>query len=642
MHRLSAAAAALLLFACLSSTVYGMDRATLRWIRSKPPIDSIVISGNSFFKTSDVKKRMYSRERTFWRALKGDRRIRIQRESYGRDTLGIKYLYLANGFLGVQVQEKFEVLKDDSSALVRVIIDEGRQFFYSRNEVTGSFEGRLASDFIKIAARGKEGKPINLFDLHEAVFDMKSVLANEGYPYAKVSFEMDTNNTHPQAMITFNIISDSLVKFGEVRIEGMHQYPEKVARRELTIKPGNLYRRNDIIDSHRRLVESGYFSTLQLNRADTLTNRLKPDFVLRVRERKPIFVTVKTGVGQSEVRDLTWDFSTGFGKRNFLGSRRYDLLAQLSFGFGHDTRLLNHNYRLRYTEPWFMGIRMPLSLTGKYEPGVKDPVQDYRIETWSATVSTARNFGREIKTGLGLEYEKVNIYGVREDQVELKEELKQEISVRRKLYATFRRDSRDDVFIPRRGSVSDVSIEYFGGFLGGDDHFYKWQASWSSYQVVWPSWISATRFRLGWAKEFGESEAVPVDDRFYLGGANTVRGFKENSLGPAWEDGDPKGANFTFVFNQEFRWRTLQIFSVIPLLNDLLRSFPLWQSVFVDVGNGFTHVSEFKLNSLAYSYGAGVQIVSPAGPIRIDYARRIKTDKIDFADLWHFTILYAF
>ncbi len=630
------------MFICFSASVHGIDRTELRWIRSKPPIDSIVISGNSFFKASEIKKRMYSRKSSFWKTIKGDRRTRIQRETYGRDTLEIKYLYLSKGFLGVQVQENFEVLGDDSSALVRIVIHEGRQFHYGEKKITGSFENRLASDFVKIAAGEKEGKPINLFDLHDATFDMKTVLANEGYPYATVSFALDTNDAQPQADVTFHIVSDSLVRFGDVSIEGAHRYPEEVARRELKIKPGELYRRNDIIDSQRRLVEAGYFSTFQLRSADTLADRLRPDFVLRVRERKPTFVTFKTGVGQSEVRDLTWDFTTGFGKRNFLGSRRYNLQTQLSFGVGRDTRLLNHNYRLRFTEPWFLGIRMPLSLTGTYEPGVKDPVQDYRIETWSIAVSTTKNFGREIKTDLGLEYEKVNIYGIPEDQVELKEELKKGISVRRKLYTKFRRDSRDDIFIARKGSVTDLSVEYFGGFWGGDNHFYKWQASWSSYQVVWPGWISATRFRVGWAEEFGASDEVPVDDRFYLGGANTVRGFKENSLGPVREDGSPRGANYTFVFNQEFRWRTLQVFRVIPILNDLLRTFPLWQSVFVDVGNGFTHTSEFKLGSLAYSYGTGVQIVSPAGPIRIDYARRIKTDKIDFDDRWHFTILYAF
>ncbi|HWR83639.1 MAG TPA: BamA/TamA family outer membrane protein [Candidatus Deferrimicrobium sp.] len=640
MRRLVWAATSALLLAAWSTAASGADRTTLRWVRSKPPIDSIAITGNRSFETSVIKKRMYSRERSFWRAIKGDRRTRVQRETYGRDTLEIKYLYLSNGYLGIHVNEQFEVLGSDSAALVRVAIDEGRQFRCGPSNVTGAFDRRFASNLQKIAARSRLGDPVNLFDLHDAVFGMKTVLANEGYPYARVTFALDTSDLGIETPVTYAIDTDSLVTFGDIRIEGMERYPEKVARRELKIKTGHLYKRSDILDSQRRLVESGYFSTHHIGLADTAGDRLRPDFVLTVRERKPVFVTVKTGVGQSEVRDLTWDLSTGLGKRNFLGSRQYELLAQLSFGVGHDTRLLGHNYRIRFTEPWFVGVRMPLTLVGRYDPGVKDPVQNYRIEKWSVSASTTKSFGGEIKSSLGLEYQSVNIFGIPEQEVELKKE-QERISVRRKVYFTFRRDSRDDLFIPHRGSVSDVSLQYYGGLLGGDDHFVKFEANWSSHQIVWPGWIWASRLRFGRAKEFGSSDAVPVNDRFYVGGANTVRGFIENSLGPVRTDGT-KGADLTLVFNQEFRWRTLQVFRIIPILNDLLERFPLWQSIFFDMGNGFTHAGEISFGNLAYSYGTGVQLVSPAGPIRLDYARRIETDKIDFADRWHFTILYAF
>ncbi len=60
------------------------------------------------------------------------------------------------------------------------------------------------------------------------------------------------------------------------------------------------------------------------------------------------------------------------------------------------------------------------------------------------------------------------------------------------------------------------------------------------------------------------------------------------------------------------------------------------------MGNGFHSANQYNLRDLAYSYGTGIQIVSPAGPIRIDYARRIKTETISAGSQWHFTILYAF
>ncbi|MBD3257341.1 BamA/TamA family outer membrane protein [candidate division GN15 bacterium] len=70
--------------------------------------------------------------------------------------------------------------------------------------------------------------------------------------------------------------------------------------------------------------------------------------------------------------------------------------------------------------------------------------------------------------------------------------------------------------------------------------------------------------------------------------------------------------------------------------------FPLWQSVFVDVGNGFARIEEVRWDYVAVAYGTGVQVVSPAGPIRIDYARAWDPRIEESRQRWHFTILYAF
>ncbi|MEW6049962.1 MAG: BamA/TamA family outer membrane protein [Candidatus Zixiibacteriota bacterium] len=613
-----------------------IEKETLRWVRSKnPPIGKIVIEGNTYFQSGEIKKRMYAKERGLWRAIKGDRRARVQRETASRDSLEIKYMYLREGFLNVVMDEDYEPMGKDSSALVRIRISEGRQFRFGARTVIGEFESRFKGDIEGTALRLKEGIPIDLFRLRDAVFTMKSILANNGYPHAVVDYAVDSTAPGPLYPVTFKVDARWPVRFGEVKIDGLSRFPDYVARRELKVKPGAVYRRQDIIDSQQRLYESGYFSTLQLGVDPEDRDSLQPGFILRVRERKSRYVTLKTGAAQSTVRDLQWDTSVGFGKRNFIGSRVVDATSQYSFSLGSETRLLDHRYRLRFTEPWFLGVRMPLVLTGEVRPEVQSAKQDYRISSWSVSASTGRKFGREYSTQLGVQYESVNITGIPADQV-LVAIQEAGVSGRRKLYWNFQRDSRENIFIPERGSLFLFSAQYVGGFLGGDANFTTYEAAYSSYQVVWPGWISATRLKGGWAEAFGKSTLVPREDRLYLGGANTVRGFRENTLGPT------DGANVTAVFNQEFRWKSIQVLNVVPLLGDLFKAMPLWQSVFVDIGNGFSTWDEFKLKDLAYSYGTGVQLVSPAGPIRVDYARVIPTERFQFTSRWHFTILYAF
>ncbi len=622
-----------------------IDRETLRWMRDRPIIDSIDIYIDNIFepepekRAKAVRSQMYSKEWNPIRWLKGERRSQLQRETLDRDTLEIKYFYLTKGFLGVRVNEFFAVNERDSSAIIIVHVAEGHRFYYGERTITGSFPAGFINLLKRTYRKLKEGEPIDLLAVQQVTFDMKTVLANNGYPYAKVAFEYDTLSAPPITPLSFSVQSGPKVHFGEVEISGSENYPESVARRELTFKAGDLYRRQDILDSQRRLFESGYFSYLQLSQAQDNGDSLNPDFQLRVRERKPKFVNVKTGAGQSELKDLIWDFSLGVGKRNFFGSRRVSLTSDYSFSLGQESRLITHRYRLRYTEPWLLGIRMPLTLTGEYEPPIRSTLQDYTITSWAVSASTVKWWGVKIKLTSGIEYNEVKITDVPEETVE---ELKEAegISVRRKIFTTYRRDSRDNIFIARRGSVTDLSVEFFGGFLGGDDDFYKIEASWSRYRVVWPGWTWATRLKGGFATEFGDSPDVPTEERLYLGGANTIRGFTENTLGPLREDGSAEGARITLIMNQEFRWKTLQVLRLIPL--KVLETLPLYQSVFLDVGNGFRDSQEITWGNLALSYGTGFQIVSPAGPIRIDYARRIKTEKYGFDSRWHFTILYAF
>ena len=617
------------------------DRYFKRWLYKKPPISRITIQGNEYYSDKDISGRLYSRKRSLWSTLKADRRTRYQAESPGRDTLEIKYLYITNGFLGVRVTEDVEVVEPDSSAHVRILIDEGRQLSYGATSVAGDFDDRFHYGFWKIAASLEAGRVINYFHLRNAAFEMKTILANNGYPYAAVDYVLDSADGRIECPIEFRVHSDSLVHFGRVSVTGIERYKEKTVVRESRIEESGVYKRDDIVDTRRRLVESGYFSTMNIDLDTTGNRRYDPDVVISVRERKPIYTTFTTGVGRSEIADVEWDVSGAFGKRNFLGSRRYDLSASLKFALGRSRPLIEHLYRIRYTEPWLFKFRMPLVLTGQWEPGVQDPELDYRVEKLSVSVSTTKRWGLEYRGELGLEYGAVRIYGVPDDEID---DIKNDegLSVRRKLYMSFRRDSRDHIFIPRRGSLTDASAEYYGGFLGGDDHFYKLGLSWSSYQVVWPGWISATRIKSNWAAPFGKSDAVHIDDRFYLGGANTIRGFTVNTLGPTAEDGTLRKSDFIAIFNQEFRWQTIQIFQFIPFLKEFLGPWPLWQSVFFDMGNGFRNINDVSWSKLAYSYGTGIQIVSPAGPIRVDYARRIKTKYIDFDYHWHFTILYAF
>ncbi len=627
----------LLLSISSASSQNGRDGNLERWLSKKPKIEKIEINGNDTanFKYKDIADVMFSKTSNFWRAMRGERARRVQRETVDRDTSGIKYLYLSNGFLGVSVEESFDIILPDSNAIVKIDIDEGRQFRFRYTWTQGNYDSTFQSGIKEIVRRIETGKPANPFILRQAAFDIKTVLANEGYPYASIQYRLDTLSDYDYADVSFYIEQDSLVHFGDVNVEGLKNFSEKSVRREITIDSGQVYRRKDIISTQKRVLETGNFVTLQLNPRDqnlASFDRLNPDFTLRVREKKPHYVNFKTGAAQDSLKDLTWTFGGSWGKRNVSSSaRKLEFKADASFIIFTEWRLKEHNYSVSLTEPWFVGIRMPLTLTGEISPGVKTPIeeQDYRILSWSVSLSTYRNIQDIMKYLTGIKYESVEIYGLSpEDAINLRQE--EGIRIRRKLFFDLTRDSRDNIFVPSTGSYTVINSEYVGGFLKGDDSFYSLDVSWARYQRVWPGWISATRLKYGYVREFGDSKTVPVDDRLYIGGANTIRGFTHNGLGPQSVDSlgnrTPQGANIILIANQEFRF---------PILGNF------WGSIFGDIGNGFLAKEEIKWNVMAMSIGGGIQFLSPAGPIRLDYARPIRR-KVDDNYKFHLSILYAF
>ena len=629
--------------------VQATDKATVKWARTAPRIDSIIITGNQHFSERQIRKHLYSRPRTTWLAIKGDRRSHVQRETLQRDTLEVKYLYLSNGFLNVRLSHFYRPILPDSTAAVCVQIDEGSQYLFGQSRLEGQYDRQYQVRLSELVSQLKRGAPANLFLLKDTESAIKAFLANRGYPYARIGYDIDTTGRPDSCDVVFTVDSDSLVHFGNVLVEvanpkadGRARYPEYTSLRELRIVPREVYRRDDLLESQRRLFESGYFTTFQLSQSEGSFDRLNPDFRLRLTERRSTYLTFRIGAAQSGVRDLEWDLSLGAGQRNVWGSRTIEGTAALSFSAGKDTRLLDNRFTLRFVEPWFLRTRTKFTLAGEYQPRITDPrTLRFDKESWSVSTFFSRWFGRKIRASLGLEYQHVKLSDIPSWEIPIIKE-QEGLSARRKIYLTARRDSRDDVFIPQRGSVAEFGGDIYGGFLAGDVDFFKLQASWSRYRRVWPGWVAATRLKIGWAEEYGHTSAVPLDEALFIGGANSIRGVKENSLGPLDADGNPVGARYTMVINQEFRWKTVQFLTVLPLLGDLMSRFPLWQSVFVDVGNGFLNTDEIALKNLAVAYGFGFQITSPAGPIRIDYGELLEHHDFDYSHRWHFTILYAF
>jgi outer membrane protein insertion porin family len=598
--------------------------------QNKPIIDKIVVDGNTYFSDGKIKDQMDLKENRWYTLFK---KRRFSSKKAELDKASIDSLYHVNGFLEAESEISSEQ-KKKNSCVVKVTVKEGYQVRLGNVILKGGLP-QLEEKTRKEMRPLKNGEPFNWTILYDVRFNIGTIYANRGHPYADVQILLsEGENMHVQD-VTLQVAAKERVVFGKVSCEGLKLTKENVARRELTIKEGEVYSRAKIVDSRQRVYSTGLFSYITLKARDVEEKPDKPDFILRVVEKKPYYVGGRVELAHqpqsaNQHEYLTLDFTGEWGNRNIAGtSRKIGLAAYYSYKIERKVERLSNRFALRYVHPWFLGTRTILDLDVFYEPGVKSAVQEYRIESYGGNLNFSREFTRYTKAWLTGSYEQVNIYSIPPGELETYKE-EQGINIRRKIIFSGEKDTRGNIFIPLDGSFTQVYAELVGGFLGGDNHFFKTGFSWARYNNLSRRKklnVLATRIKLGYADGLSRSDLIPSFDRFYMGGASTMRGFKENSMGPTDAGGDPRGGKVMLVGNIEYRRALFWKFG---------------STIFVDAGNLWEELKHINGRDFKLSSGIGIQFFTPVGPLRLDYGRQLPIKESPETGRFHLSILYAF
>ncbi len=611
--------------------------------RPRPVVSKTLFFGNRAFPSDKLKSRIASQGDSFWgkTGLSFGRHRRAAKDWKYKDIGLLTAFYRSRGFLDVSVTESFYQDTVKNELWVRIDIAEGKQSFFGPVAFTGE-AGELAGKLAEAASELKPDSAFNVYLLDRAVFRMKEILSNSGYPYGKIYLDSIRGAGEQKLPLSFRIEKDGLVRFGQVEIADLAATHPGVLRRELAFKPGDVYSREKIIRSQQQVYATGLFNFVSLAvapKSDTLGRKdtldLNPNFLLRAVERKPAALNLHVGAGQfkrrEEQQDLSVDLALGWENRNLGGrARRFSMQAKTSFLVITDYQLLSNKLTADYTEPWILSTRNYANLSASFEPAVRDPVLGVRIQTATFGLAFLRPISLTSRLTLGASLEEINIFDVSPTK---EEQFKAEkgINVRRKFSAGFEKDTRGSILIPSGGSYTRLEGEFLGGPLGGDAHFLKVNFYWNRYQALAGNNILATRFRWGQAFLIGDRGNLPSTDRFFLGGANTLRGYAENSLGPVFIDSTNKEV--------PIGGKTL-ILASLEIRRPLFWRF--WGNLFSDFGNIFQANRDIVPDNILVTVGAGLQFITLIGPLRVEYGKRVIHGSLPPGERVHFSILFAY
>jgi len=565
-------------------------------------ITKIDFDGNHAFKAKKLKKTMETSEKWFLSWLTGAGTYR--EEQLKNDVLLISDLYLNNGYVNVKVGEpKVELLPDKSGLHVTIGITEGEKYNIGKLDFSGDVTDRAE---LEKAVTEKPGEVFSRAKLRTDVFALTDVYADKGYAFANASPLTKLNPDTHTIDITFDMEKGEKVHIDRINITGNSKTRDKVIRREMKLAEGDLYSSSAIKRSKQSLMNLNFFEEANIATARGTSND-KLDLNVDVKEKAT--GTFSIGAGYSSLDGLIGQGSVS--QSNFLG---LGLKATLAGSIGSKSQ----TYNLGLTDPYFMDTKWTLG--GDIYRVERDYI-DYTRRATGADIKAGYPLSDTVSTFWIYKFEKRDIYNesaplqssIATHAIEPLETSGTTSSVT----ASLTRNSTDYHPDPTRGMVNSASVEVAG--LGGTSRFVRYITDHTLFFPVGFGTVGSIKGSLGHIQGIGKD--VPIDERFYLGGISTLRGFESRTVCPVRigsvpgndEHGENQastnrvylGADTEMVVNLEYQF---------PLLKDA----NLKGVLFVDAGNADNSFNATFSRILA-SYGFGFRWFSPIGPLRLEY-----------------------
>ncbi|RMH62366.1 MAG: hypothetical protein D6677_09985 [Calditrichaeota bacterium] len=564
------------------------------------------------------------------------------------DKILLSNYFRKQGYINVEVRDSIRFSRNREKVYVTYAIQTGARYYL--NSVT--FLGNKDVDSLRIAAHVMNAITLGLpFD--ESVVGvikqrLEDLYYNSGKPFVEIAYDYYfTRDTLID--VRFDIQENQTVYIGAVRYLGLDKVKSFIVRRELEIKKGDLYNRKKLDRSQQNIYGTGLFQFVRFELEPDTSDRSRVNLLIRLKEKPARWVGFYIGLAyeQQEFFGGKAEFTLEGGHRNLWGNGRaisLHLTPALMYD-PNENKLINaeNEITLKFVEPWIGYTRTPGVLQVSYHQFRRPNSGDFDLIRSSFEVH--HKFDRyEFNASLSakslkqIDNEAIDLSGIQDFDAG------QSQIYGISLYG--KRDTRKNLFNPRNGALNDLSIS-FSQSMGKVDaqteinRFITIISSWQRYQPWKPyffgkrhKWVLASRIKAGIIYELEGNKSIPISERFYAGGATTVRGYEEQLLGPAAAVNDKgqivtaAGGKAIFLANIEGR---------IPLF------WLLVGEVFVDAGNVWSELSRFRPDEIRLSTGIGLALITPLGPIRVDYGYKLTPQKTDpTPDAFHIGIYFAF
>lgn len=525
----------------------------------------------------------------------------LREETLETDLEKLKYLYESKGFLDAKITYQIQYDPTGRWITLRIEIEEGKKYVVGNISITGNKvfpEGEIRSRLTMVSTQ-----PFSQTGLRQDISGIQQFYYQKGYMLAQIDGASTLDPQTGKINIAYTVKESELIYIDKIRIKGNVKTKDVVLRRELRVYPGEKFDGDKLKRSKERLYNLGYFEEVIFN-TEQGTAPNKQDLVVTVKETKT--GEFSFGGGFSSVEQLV-----GFVS---VTQKNFDLFNFPTFtGDGQQLRLLGEfgtirkNYELSWTEPWILDMPLLFGFDLYNRTRLRRIGLGYGFD--EERKGGDIRFGKEITEYLtgSLMYilEDVDISDVSPDASAdlVAEEGRNRIS---KAIFGLMQDRRDNIYNPAKGYLISGSAEYASSLLSGDKEFTKYTSNAELYFTHFEKLVLGLQCKAGIADAFGNSTKVPIYERFYAGGSNTIRGYRERRIGPKdVNSNDPIGGEAMLVGNVEYTF---------PMYEKILKG-----AVFYDIGNVWSKWDDIGKGAFKSGAGVGIRVKTPIGPLRLDF-----------------------
>lgn len=603
----------------------GKNRARVIFAITEGPkliVKKIVFNGNDSVLSKDLRAVMKTKPLdilTFF-----NKSGRLTPSQVEEDRAAIRTLYQNRGFADVDVaQIETQPLEKGGVELV-VNITEGTQ--YRVNNIAVDGVNIVPAGEVSSLLRMNAGQLFTPKGMSEDIKAMRDFYGSRGY--VDMTIAPEVLPAGPGAVnLTYRLEEGVQSYINLVNIQGNTRTQDRVIRRELAVKPGEVYDTTLVDVSKKRLENLNYFSRVETQPTDTVVPGRK-DLNVIVEEKRTGsfnfgagFSTIDSLIGFAEIQQSNFDVTNW---PNFTGGgQRFRIRAQYG--------LLRQDFVASLTEPWFLGYKLSAGVEAYYRNA--DFLSNvYAQENAGFALQTRQQVWRALSARAEYRFERVVIYDLGDDLYNdyygangvfggtssngkygpvIKDA--EGTYYKSAITSSLVWDTRDSLFLTRKGELLELTGFIAGGFLGGTVQDYGISLEGSKYFPLPWDMIFMTKAQVavvdGWGggesnEDDGYGNGVPIFDRLYLGGANNMRGFDFREVGPVDVDDNPIGGN-------SLAYVTLEL--TFPIISRVRGA------VFTDAGFVNSDAYDFGSAGANVDVGFGLRLDLPIGPIRVDY-----------------------